>query len=91
MPRLAQTAWAADDRIARLDLAFSRDGGGYVQDRPRAQVAHLRDWIADGATLFVCGSLTGMGRGVHEALSEILGADRFRQLTEAGRYRRDLY
>lgn len=84
-------AWAAEGRITRLDLAFSRDGGGYVQDRLRTQAADLRDWIADGATIFVCGSLTGMGRGVHEALRDILGADRLRQLTEAGRYRRDLY
>jgi hypothetical protein len=31
------------------------------------------------------------GQGVHEAFSEILDAERLRQLTEAGRYRRDLY
>ncbi len=85
-------AWAAAGRIERLDLAFSRDeGGGYVQDRLRGAAAELRAWIADGATLFVCGSLTGMGRGVHEALGDILGADQLRRLTEEGRYRRDLY
>ena len=84
-------AWVAEGRIARLDLAFSREGGGYVQDRLRDAAVALRAWIADGATLFVCGSLAGMGHGVHEALNEILGADRLRQLTEAGRYRRDLY
>jgi sulfite reductase (NADPH) flavoprotein alpha-component len=84
-------AGAGEGRIARLDLAFSRDGGGYVQDRLRARAADLRAWIDDGAAVFVCGSLAGMGQGVHEALAEILGPDRLRRLTEDGLYRRDLY
>lgn len=78
--------------LARRDLAFSRDeGGGYVQDVLRAQAADLRAFVDQGAAIFVCGSLAGMGHGVHDALGEILGAARLQKLTEDGLYRRDLY
>lgn len=84
--------WTANGAIERLDLAFSRDeDGGYVQDRLRAQADALRAWIDDGAVLFVCGSLSGMGLGVHAALSDILGPARLQRLIEDGLYRRDLY
>ena len=39
----------------------------------------------------VCGSLEGMSKGVHQALEDVLGAERLTELTEAGRYRRDVY
>jgi len=41
--------------------------------------------------ILVCGSLEGMSQGVHAALETALGADRLLELTEAGRYRRDVY
>lgn len=82
----------ASGSLERLDLAFSRDeDGGYVQDVLRREAAELRAWIDRGAALFVCGSLVGMGAGVHDALGEVLGPDRLRKLTEDGLYRRDLY
>ena len=86
-------AWQADGTIARLDLAFSRDqvAKDYVQDRLRAQPEAVREWLDDGAAVYVCGSLQGMAGGVDEALKEIVGAERLEALMAQGRYRRDVY
>ena len=85
--------WVDAGRIARLDLAFSRDQQGrvYVQDVLRAQAALVVEWIERGAAVYVCGSLQGMAGGVHEALGEVLGQDVLDALTADGRYRRDVY
>ncbi|WP_455288740.1 sulfite reductase subunit alpha [Cupriavidus necator] len=86
-------AWQADGTLQRLDLAWSREGGAprYVQDALRAQAPALREWVADGAAIYVCGSLQGMAGGVNEALAEILGEAALRELADNGRYRRDVY
>ncbi len=85
--------WLADGSLARLDLAFSRDQAEkiYVQDRLREAADELRSWLAEGAAIYVCGSLQGMAEGVDRALSELLGAAAVQQLREEGRYRRDVY
>jgi len=85
--------WVDAGQLARLDLAFSRDGGGvrYVQHVLAERADELRAWIARGAAVYVCGSLQGMASGVHEALAEALGADALHGLTTEGRYRRDVY
>lgn len=84
-------AWIGSRTVAKLDEVFSRDAEGYVQDRLRTEQHRLRDWIAQGAALYICGSLTGMGAGVEQVLIEILGQAEFDSLCEAGRYRRDVY
>lgn len=85
-------AWQADGHLARVDLAFSRDGeGGYVQDRLRAAADALRDWMQRGAVIHVCGSLLGMAEGVDQVLREALGDEEVETLLETGRYRRDVY
>ena len=83
----------ADGFLPHLDLAFSRDQPEriYVQQRLAEQRARLREWLAQGAALYVCGSLEGMAPGVEAVLVEALGADALEQLAEAGRYRRDVY
>jgi len=85
--------WRDDGFLPKLDLVFSRDvaGGEYVQDRMRAKADMLRAWIADGAVLYVCGSLQGMAGGVDAALEEIIGRAALDQLQDEGRYRRDVY
>ncbi|UDM54042.1 sulfite reductase flavoprotein subunit alpha [Cupriavidus sp. MP-37] len=85
--------WLAEGTLARVDHAWSRDGGAprYVQDALRMQADAVRQWVADGAAIYVCGSLQGMAGGVHEALAEILGEDALRRLADDGRYRRDVY
>ena len=85
--------WVDDSQLARLDLAFSRDGDGprYVQHALAEQGEELRTWIARGAAVYVCGSLQGMAAGVHEALANALSAQALDELAAAGRYRRDVY
>jgi len=86
-------AWRSQGALARLDLAFSRDlpARRYVQDALREAGDELRRWVADGAAIYVCGSLEGMAPGVDAALEDILGAETLEQLRLEGRYRRDVY
>lgn len=86
-------AWLASGVLTRLDRTFSRDAGDgrYVQSVIAEQADELRRWIERGAAIYVCGSLEGMASGVHTALEEALGPDRLIALSEAGRYRRDVY
>ncbi|MDB5411742.1 MAG: Flavodoxin/nitric oxide synthase [Rubritepida sp.] len=86
-------AWAAEGHIERLDLAFSRDHPAriYVQDCLRAAGGELRNWVAAGAAIYVCGSLEGMSAGVHAALADELGSTTMERLAEEGLYRRDVY
>ena len=85
--------WLASGALTRLDLAFSRDQPQkiYVQDRLRESADELRRWLADGAAIYICGSLNGMASGVDEALVDLLGAEAVQRLIEQGRYRRDVY
>ena len=86
-------AWLKDGKLARLDLAFSRDDTGprYVQHALLEHADALRAWVERGAAIYVCGSLQGMATGVHEALAETLGAQALDELAAQGRYRRDVY
>lgn len=85
--------WLASGDLALLDLAFSRDQQEkiYVQDRLRESADVLRRWLADGAAIYVCGSLQGMATGVDQVLHEVLGSEAVERLIEQGRYRRDVY
>ncbi|KRA62321.1 sulfite reductase subunit alpha [Caulobacter sp. Root655] len=86
-------AWRADGVLERLDLAFSRDQARkvYVQHRLMQAADTLRAWVADGAAIYVCGSLEGMSGDVHAALVSVLGAQAVERLADEGRYRRDVY
>ncbi|TCS13989.1 sulfite reductase flavoprotein subunit alpha [Caulobacter sp. BK020] len=86
-------AWRAEGVLQRLDLAFSRDQDRkiYVQHRLLEAADALRAWVADGAAIYVCGSLEGMSGEVHAALTTVLGAETMERLTDEGRYRRDVY
>ncbi|MDO9624845.1 MAG: flavodoxin, partial [Pseudomonas sp.] len=85
--------WLASGDLARLDLAFSRDQAhkAYVQDRLGEAAELLREWLADGASIYVCGSLEGMAGGVDRVLHDVLGHTAVSELVEQGRYRRDVY
>lgn len=86
-------AWHAGGNLERMDLAFSRDGGTYrhVQDALRARREEVRAWLAQGAAVYVCGSLQGMAPAVDAELASIVGADVLRAMAADGRYRRDVY
>ena len=83
--------------LTRLDRTFSRDagpegeGGRYVQALITEHAAELAAWIERGGTILVCGSLEGMSKGVDAALEKALGIEALQSLTDAGRYRRDVY
>ncbi len=83
----------ASGLLTRLDRTFSRDAddGRYVQALITAHADEVSAWVERGATIMVCGSLEGMASGVHAALETVLGAEPLLVLTEAGRYRRDVY
>ena len=85
--------WQADGVLERLDLAFSRDPAdpAYVQDRLAAAGPEVARWVADGAAVYVCGSLQGMAAGVAGALTAILGEQTLETMAAEGRYRRDVY
>jgi sulfite reductase (NADPH) flavoprotein alpha-component len=89
--------------LTRMDLAFSRDQPEkvYVQHRLWQRREEIRDWLADGAHLYVCGDEKGMARDVDETLVRILaepehnntdaGKAALKVLAKAGRYQRDVY
>lgn len=85
--------WSASGDLARIDLAFSRDQAQkiYVQDCLREAADELHRWLADGAVIYICGSLEGMAAGVDATLNLLLGEDAVQALVEQGRYRRDVY
>lgn len=85
--------WQRDGVLERLDMVFSRDQAQrrYVQDRLAECAQAVRAWVAQGAAIYVCGSLEGMAAGVDAALAAALGRDLLDELAAAGRYRRDVY
>lgn len=86
-------AWQRDGLLERVDLAFSRDQAErvYVQQRLREAAGTVREWVAAGACIYVCGSLQGMAPDVDHELRAALGAGAVDALIDAGRYRRDVY
>ncbi|WP_431264270.1 sulfite reductase subunit alpha [Roseateles chitinivorans] len=86
-------AWQRDGLIAHADWAFSRDQieRVHVQHLLERHAQRLREWIADGAALYVCGSLQGMAGAVDAVLRESLGDADVDGLIRDGRYRRDVY
>ncbi|EKE77183.1 PepSY domain-containing protein [Gallaecimonas xiamenensis] len=84
-------AFLADGTLARLDLAWSRSDGRYVQQALAQALPQLDQVLAQGAHLYVCGAIDGIGKGVHQVLLEHLGEAGVAALVTAGRYHRDLY
>ena len=85
--------WLAQGQLERADFAWSRQQAEriYVQQRLHEQAGTLREWVAAGAAIQVCGSLQGMAPAVDAVLCELLGDTAVEQLRETGRYRRDVY
>ncbi|WP_305804391.1 sulfite reductase subunit alpha [Stenotrophomonas sp. YIM B06876] len=85
--------WRQQGWIEQLDTVFSRDNGRhrYVQDALADARDRLRQWIAQGATVLVCGSLQGMAPAVDAVIADALGSAAHDALRIAGRYRRDVY
>jgi len=86
-------AWQAEGVLTRLDRVYSRDGAPrrYVQEALADAAGPLREWVAAGAAIYVCGSVNGMAGGVDAVLRQVLGDTTVTALTAGGRYRRDVY
>jgi len=63
----------------------------YVQEILLNEQYALKEWVEEGAVIYVCGCLSGMGEGVHQALIEILGQSMLETLQLQQRYIRDVY
>lgn len=98
------TNWLASGVLTRLNLAFSRDQDEkhYVQHELLAHATELREWIAKGAYIYVCGDKNHMAHDVEETLIQILGSDsrssgsnagasRLDELRAAEKYVKDVY
>lgn len=85
--------WQRAGVLERTSLVFSRDQPEriYVQHALSQSAREVREWVADGAAIYVCGSAAGMSPAVEQALSAVLGRDLFEQLVAEGRFRRDVY
>ncbi|MFZ6848017.1 sulfite reductase subunit alpha [Undibacterium sp. RuRC25W] len=85
--------WQNSGVLSKLSLSFSRDRpqAYYVQHALKEQATELRQWVAQGAVIMVCGSLKGMGEDVHNCLCNILTQETMDQLIADHRYRRDVY
>jgi len=85
--------WSASGRLANLSAAFSRTGARhYVQDHLRADAEHIRDLVAKGGRIMVCGG-RDMAQGVRETFAEILAPAGYSlaSLKAGGRYAEDSY
>jgi sulfite reductase (NADPH) flavoprotein alpha-component len=86
--------WQEEQRLASLHTVFSRvpNGGGHVQDELRRDAPHVRELLAAGALVRVCGSRP-MAQGVAEALDEILAPlqSSVQQLKAKERYAEDVF
>lgn len=86
--------WLAQGRLTTLHTAFSRvpDGGGYVQDALRRDAEQLREQVARGAIVRVCGG-RAMAQGVTEALDAVLAPLQLSvaQLKASERYAEDIF
>lgn len=85
--------WRASGFLTKHDEVFSREGDKreYVQHRLYHVADELREWVANGAAIYVCGSRQGMASDVDAALADILGKPAMETLRQGGLYRRDVY
>ncbi|MCW5657747.1 MAG: PepSY domain-containing protein [Burkholderiaceae bacterium] len=82
-----------DRRLRSLTTAFSRSTNkAYVQDRLLVDAARLRELVAQGAQILVCGGRK-MAEGVADAWERILAGSGLTvaRLRTAGRYVEDVY
>jgi sulfite reductase (NADPH) flavoprotein alpha-component len=89
--------------LTRLSLAWSRDGDKkfYVQDRMREVGRELWSWLAEGASVYICGDAKRMAKDVERALVDIVAHHGARSTDEAvsfvgelkkkGRFQQDVY
>ncbi|GAA0682015.1 hypothetical protein GCM10009104_03500 [Marinobacterium maritimum] len=60
--------------ISELDTVFSRDGGPqrYITERLEQCGDKLLEWVSRGASLYICGRASTLGKGIDEVLVRLL-------------------
>jgi len=98
-------ALLAGGALSNLHVAFSRDSvdKDYVQHHIRRQAGALWPLLAGGAHVYICGDAKHMAKDVHRALTEVVqeglrngGGEKMaeafiKEMSEAGRYQRDVW
>ncbi|HUH86886.1 MAG TPA: PepSY domain-containing protein [Pusillimonas sp.] len=86
--------WRDEGRVTSVQTTFSRvpEGGGYVQDALRRDAGRVRELLAKGALVRVCGSRP-MAHSVVQVLDDILGdmGLSVAKLKQRERYAEDLF
>lgn len=79
--------------LLSLERVYSRNAAdsAYVQDRLKAQAERVRALASQGGSIYVCGSLKGMGAAVDGVLRDILGDSCMDDMARQQRYCRDVY
>ncbi|KXZ55264.1 hypothetical protein GPECTOR_3g401 [Gonium pectorale] len=95
--------FVASGVLSNLHIAFSRDQSSkdYVQHHVERQAAALWPLIEAGAHLYVCGDAKHMAKDVHKAFIALIQASKgvsgtqaeavIKELTDGGRYQRDVW
>ena len=75
--------WRENGLLNRIDVAFSRDQAEkvYVQHLIEQQAVEIAEWLARGASVYICGALS-MGQAVQDALQAAIAQQQ--GLDEAG-------
>lgn len=95
--------YVADGVLHKLSTAFSRDSDQkiYVQNRMMEHATELWQWLNKGGHFYVCGDASRMAKDVDIALHTIIAQQGkmsaeeakvfVKQMSETGRYQRDVY
>lgn len=81
--------------LGQTDYCFSRSKGddnhAYVHDALTAQAAKLRQYLNNGAIVYVCGSRATLVQNITQALTNCLGEADYQQLLARNGLRFDVY
>mgnify|MGYP003385906264 CR=1 FL=1 len=103
---LYQAEWLealAGGALTKLDVAFSRDKKQkvYVQHKMQQHGKEIAEWLAGGASFYVCGAKSPMSEDVEKALTDIIvkhmgksveaAQSYLADLSEQDRYVKDVY
>ena len=96
--------WYQSGVLTELDRCYSRASGaaelpalcgrshrGYVQHALQREQKRLRQWLKQGAAIYICGSRDGMASDIDQLLQQWLGKRATERLQQQGRYRKDVY
>lgn len=82
-----------DTQLDKLSCTYSQGNNypKYVQDILVSDQYIIKKWLDEGAIIYVCGCLSGMGESVHQTLIDTLGQNTLDTLQQEQRYIRDVY